>query len=175
MRPALPRWLRATLVITHITTAASWLGTDATLIALTLAGKPIPAVLGAWITTPAAAITLATGITLAAHKPWGLRRHHWIGVKIRIAAIITAAGLTSLTGALDPMTVLSARICALVALITAIAVSVTKPWGLTPTAAQPAQRRTRRLRSVEQAERLPEQICARPHAPITSRVVGGGQ
>jgi hypothetical protein len=116
MRPALPRWLRATLVTTHITTAASWLGTDATLIALTIAGKPIPAVLGAWITTPAAAITLATGITLAAHKPWGLRRHHWIGVKIRIAAIITAAGLTSLTGALDPMTVLTARICALIAL-----------------------------------------------------------
>jgi len=32
--------------------------------------------------TPAAAITIATGITLAAHKPCGPRRHHWIGVKI---------------------------------------------------------------------------------------------
>ncbi|MFL6146232.1 MAG: hypothetical protein ACJ72I_01720 [Pseudonocardiaceae bacterium] len=153
MRPALPRWLRATLVTTHITTAASWLGTDATLIALTIAGKPIPAVLGAWITTPAAAITLATGITLAAHKPWGLRRHHWIGVKIRIAAIIIAAGLTSLTGALDPMTVLTARICALIALITTIAVSVTKPWGLTPhgRAASPTTNPTPALRRTGRA------------------------
>ncbi|HEY3692435.1 MAG TPA: hypothetical protein VGL46_19450, partial [Pseudonocardiaceae bacterium] len=68
-------------------------------------------------------------------------------------AIITAAGLTSLTGALDPMTVLTARICALIALITTIAVSVTKPWGLTPygRAASPTTNPTPALRRTGRA------------------------
>lgn len=41
-------------------------------------------------------------------------------------AVVAAAGLTSLSGILDPLSVLVARVCALIAVI---AVSVTKPRG----------------------------------------------
>jgi hypothetical protein len=43
--------------------------------------------------------------------------------------VVAAAGLTSLSGILDPLSVLVARVCALIALIAVIAVSVTKPRG----------------------------------------------
>ena len=131
MRAALPRGLRMALLTAHITAAALWLGMDTALIAITAAHASIPAPLGAAMLTPSAATTLGTGFVLAAHRPWGLRRHHWIVVKVRISAVVTAAGLTSLSGVFDPLSMLAARVCALIALIAAIAVSVTKPWGLT--------------------------------------------
>jgi hypothetical protein len=133
MTHALPRWrLRAITAITHITASGAWVGLDISLVALTLVHAPIPTVLSECATF-AAGLTIGSGAALATRRPWGgLRRHHWIEAKILIAAVVAAAGLTSVTGALDPMSVLTARVCALVALIAATAVSVTKPWGLTP-------------------------------------------
>ncbi|MBV9648737.1 MAG: hypothetical protein JO296_01190 [Pseudonocardiales bacterium] len=131
MRATLPRGLRMTLLTAHITAAALWLGINTASIALTAAHTAIPAPLGAAMLTSSAATTLGTGFVLAAHRPWGLRRHHWIITKLRISTVLAAAGLTSLSGILDPLSTLAARICALIALITTIAVSVTKPWGLT--------------------------------------------
>ena len=119
------------LLTTHITAAALWLGLDTALIAIAAARAAIPAAVGAAVLTSSAATTLGTGLVLAAHRPWGLRRHHWIVAKVRISAVVTTAGLTSLSGILDPLSVLAARVCALIALIAAIAVSVIKPWGLT--------------------------------------------
>ena len=131
VRAALPRGLRMALLTAHITAVALWLGMDTALIAITAAHAAIPAPLGAAALTSSAATTLGTGFVLAAHRPWGLRRHHWIVAKVRISAVVTAAGLTSLSGVLDALSVLAARVCVLIALIAAIAVSVTKPWGLT--------------------------------------------
>jgi hypothetical protein len=104
---------------------------DTALIPITTAHVAIPAPLGVAGLTSSAATTVGTGFMLAAHRPWGLRRHHWIVAKVRISAVVAAAGLTSLSGILDPPLVLAARVCALIALVAAIAVSVTKPWGLT--------------------------------------------
>lgn len=131
MRAALPRGVRMALLTAHITAAALWLGMDTALIAITAAHGAIPAPLGTAVLSSSAATTLGTGFVLAAHRPWGLCRHHWIVAKVRISAVMVAAGLTGLTGLLDPLSVLAARVCALIALIAAIAVSVTKPWGLT--------------------------------------------
>ncbi|HZE01334.1 MAG TPA: hypothetical protein VE155_06165 [Pseudonocardiaceae bacterium] len=143
MRAALPRGLRTALLTAHITAAALWLGMDTALIAITAAHASIPAPLGAAMLTPSAATTLGTGFVLAAHRPWGLRRHHWIVAKVRISAVVAAAGLTSLSGILDdPLSVLAARVCALIALIAAIAVSVTKPWGLTQVGRAAAAKRS---------------------------------
>jgi hypothetical protein len=119
------------LLTAHVTAAALWLGMDTALTAITAAQAAIPAPVGAAVLTSSAAITLGTGFMLAAHRPWGLRRHHWIVAKVRISTVVAAAGLTSLSGILDPLSVLAARVCALIALIAAIAMSVTKPWGLT--------------------------------------------
>lgn len=102
MRVALPRWLRMALLTAHITAAALWLGMDTALIALTAAHAAIPAPLGAAMLTSSAATTLGTGLLLGAHRPWGLRRHHWIIAKVQISAVVVAAGLTSLSGILDP-------------------------------------------------------------------------
>lgn len=131
MRAALPRGLRMALLTAHITAAALWLGMDTAMIAITAAHATVPAALGAVVLTTSAATTLGTGFVLGAHRPWGLRRHHWIIAKVRISAVVAAAGLTSVCGILDPVSVLAARVSALIALIAAIAVSVTKPWGLT--------------------------------------------
>jgi hypothetical protein len=131
MRAALPRGLRMALLTAHITAAALWLGMDTAMIAISAAHAAIPAPLGAVVLTSSAATTLGTGFLLGAHRPWGLRRHHWIIAKVRISAVVAAAGLTSLSGILDPLSLLAARVCALIALIAAIAVSVSKPWGLT--------------------------------------------
>ena len=131
MRTAPPRGLRMALLSAHITAAALWLGMDTAMIAITAAHAAIPASVGAAVLTSSAATTLGTGLVLAAHRPWGLRRHHWLLAKVQISAVLAAAGLTSVSRILDPPSVLAARVCALIALIAAIAVSVTKPWGLT--------------------------------------------
>ena len=102
MRAALPRGLRMALLTAHITAAALWLGRDTALIAVTAAHTAIPAPLGAAVLRSSAAITLGTGLVLGAHRPWGLRRHHWIVAKVQISAVVAAAGLTSLSGFLDP-------------------------------------------------------------------------
>ena len=144
MRAALPRGLRMALLTAHITAGALWLGLDTALIAITAAHAAIPAAVGAAVLTSSAAITLGTGLVLAAHRPWGLRRHHWIVAKVRISAVVAAAGLTSVSGILDPLSVLAARVCALIALIAAIAVSVIKPWGLTEVGRAAAANRSAR-------------------------------
>jgi len=131
MRAALPRGLRMALLTAHVTAAALWLGMDTVMIAITAVHATISAPLGAAVLTSSAATTLGTGFVLGAHRPWGLRRHHWIVAKVRISAVVAAAGLTGVCGILDPLSVLAARVCALFALFAAIAVSVTKPWGLT--------------------------------------------
>jgi hypothetical protein len=126
------RRVRAATVIAHITAVGGWVGIDIALIALSLTRTPIPTVLSE-LAIVSAVLTITTGITLAIRRPWGgLRRHRWIETKTRITAIVVAAGLASIAGMLDPMSVLAARIGALVGLVAAVAVSVTKPGGLTP-------------------------------------------
>src|ERR687885_187031 len=51
-------------------------------------GAAIPAPLGAAMLTSSAATTLGTGLLLGAHRPWGLRRHHWIIAKVQISAVV---------------------------------------------------------------------------------------
>jgi hypothetical protein len=130
------------LLTAHITAAALWLGMDTAVTALTAAHTAIPEPLGATVLTASAATTLGTGFVLGTHRPWGLRRHHWIIAKMRLSAVLVAAGLTSLSGILDPRSLLATRICALIALIAAIALSVTKPWGLTHSGRATAATRT---------------------------------
>jgi hypothetical protein len=142
MRAALPRGLRMALLTAHITAAALWLGMDTAMIAIAAADAAIPASAGVVVLTSSAATTLGTGFVLGAHRPWGLRRHHWLIAKVRISAVVAAAGLTSVSGILDPLSVLAARVCALIALIAAIAVSVTKPWGLTQVGRAAAAKRS---------------------------------
>jgi len=162
MRAALPRGVRMALLTAHITAAALWLGMDTALIAITAARAAIPVPLGAAVLTSSAATTLGTGFVLAVHRPWGLRRHHWIVAKVRISAVVAAAGITSLSGILDPMSVLAARVCALIALIAAIAMSVTKPWGLT------------RVGRAAAAKRSASGACNRKYQHTAEVITSGG-
>lgn len=172
MRAALPRGLRMALLTAHITAAALWLGMDTAMIAIAAADAAIPASAGVVVLTSSAATTLGTGFVLGAHRPWGLRRHHWLIAKVRISAVVAAAGLTSVSGILDPLSVLAARVCALIALIAAIAVSVTKPWGLTQVGRAAAAKRS----ASSASQRTTTVITSGGNRePATAQATPGGQ
>lgn len=81
---------------------------------------------------------------------------------MRVSPVVAAAGLTSVCGILDPLSVLAARVSALIALIAAIAVSVTKPWGLTQVGRAAAAKRSARGAS------------QRTHQRATTVITSGG-
>jgi peptidoglycan/LPS O-acetylase OafA/YrhL len=122
----------------HVITSAGMVGMTATLVAFQFTEAEsdqiwkLTNLFAARVLTPTAAVAFASGLVLAIAGSWGLLRWRWVIAKLQISAVLTGVGLASITGCLEPLTVLVARCCALVALVCLVAVSVVKPWGRTP-------------------------------------------
>lgn len=117
-----PRW-REVVLVTHVTTAVGWLGADAVLLVLGIAGLtgaaggpdtvyPVAGLIGTVLITPLALAALVTGLVSGLGTKWGLVRHWWVAVKLVVTVV---------------MNVLVA--CTLLLFTTVL--SVAKPWNRT--------------------------------------------
>lgn len=153
--------LRQFALTAHVTASVGWLGAVASFLALAVAGLngQDPQVVRAaylameltgWtVIVPLSAASLLTGLVQSLGAPWGLFRHYWVVVKLLLTVVGTAvllvhmrpvsyvAGVvarTTLSGSdlhgLRVQLVVDAG-AALVVLLTATALSVYKPRGLT--------------------------------------------
>ena len=136
--PRLTQRVRLLVVTIHVITSVGMFGVTVALVTFQVAvgqlqasSKPnqILDLVSVRVLTPMAVTALGTGVVLAVGSPWGLLRWRWIIAKLQISAMLSVVGLANLVGLLDPVTVLVARVCALVALVVMVAVSMAKPWG----------------------------------------------
>lgn len=93
--------LRKGLLTAHIVAAVGWIGVDAVLLVLALAGltSTDPNVAAASyvaigtftsvLLVPAGVLTLATGLLLGAGTRWGIVRYWWLTVKLIITVVLT--------------------------------------------------------------------------------------
>ena len=146
----------------HVMASVGWLGAVAAFLALAVAGltgrnpQTVSAayvamgLTGSWILVPLSFASLLSGLVQALGTPWGLFRHYWVVVKLAINLLATfllllhlrpisymadlAAGTDVLGADLYPLRLQLAVTAgaALIALVTATALSVYKPKGLTP-------------------------------------------
>ena len=153
--------VRKTGLSLHVISSVAWLGSVMAFIALAVAGivsahdpQVVRAVypsmeLIAWsVIVPISLASLVTGITQALTTEWGLFRHYWVLAKFllttaavallllhmtavkRAAALAPTGGTVALTS-LQNRLLVDACLTAGVLLI-ATALSVFKPWGMTP-------------------------------------------
>jgi hypothetical protein len=117
------------VVTVHVVTSVGMLGVMTALVVFQVAAGSVAVtdLIGVCVLTPMAITAFTTGLVLAGS--WGLRRWRWIIAKLQISAMLSVVGLANLVGLLDPVSVLVARSCALVALVVMVAVSMAKPWG----------------------------------------------
>ena len=157
----MPPALRKAALTAHVTSSVGWLGSVVTVLALAVVGltsrdgQTVRAayvamdVLGGTVLVPFAVASLVTGVVQSLGTPWGLFRHYWVVVKLvlTLAATIVLLLYTSTLGVLaevatrpgsshagmlrSPSPVLHSA-AALAVLLTAAALSVYKPRGLTP-------------------------------------------
>ncbi|MFG1920856.1 hypothetical protein [Cryptosporangium sp. NPDC048952] len=93
-----PRW-RKTVLITHVTTSVGWLGADAVLVVLGVAGLtgaaggpdvvyPVAGLIGTVLITPLALAALVTGVLSGLGTKWGLFRHWWVVTKLAVTVVM---------------------------------------------------------------------------------------
>lgn len=105
---------RTALLVAHVVSIGSLLGSELALLGLGAAGAagtpanrvyPAASLIAHWVTLPAAAAALLTGIALSIATPWGLRRFGWVQAKLAITVVLTGLLLVlllpALTGASD--------------------------------------------------------------------------
>jgi len=155
-----PRARKAVLLV-HVTTSVGWLGTVAGFLVLAVTGATsgdpelaracyaVMGVVGWAAIVPAALASLASGVVSSLGTPWGLFRYYWITIKLAITVIATAGLLVhmqpishvaalaanpawdaSSAGGLRSLLILQS-VLALLALVTAITLSLYKPPGRT--------------------------------------------
>ncbi|MFE9023899.1 hypothetical protein ACFYNL_35765 [Streptomyces sp. NPDC007808] len=153
--------LRKAALTAHVTASLGWLGAVAAFFALAVAGLVSSAprtVQGAYVAmeligwaviVPLAGLTLVTGVVQSLGTVWGLWRHYWVIAKLLITMLATALLLVHMQpvghvadaaaraalvgGELQGMRIqlIADAAAAAVALVTAAALSVFKPRGLT--------------------------------------------
>ncbi|MBT2675688.1 hypothetical protein J7E95_33840 [Streptomyces sp. ISL-14] len=158
---AFPAWLRKAALTAHVTASLGWLGAVAAFLALAVAGLVSSAsqtVRGAYVAmeligwaviVPLAGLALVTGVVQSLGTVWGLWRHYWVIAKLLITVFATvlllvhmqpvghladAASRAALAGGeLEGMRIqlIADAAAAVVALVTAAALSVFKPRGMT--------------------------------------------
>ena len=152
----LPRTLRRTLLVTHVTASAAWLGLSLCLLTLALTGLTTDSaaldavsyramdVFGDRLLAPLVLLTFLTGLALSLGTPWGLARHRWVWTKFWLTLAAGTASLLALRPELDraaadvtagePTDGLSLVFPPSVSLALYVfmtALSVLKPWGPT--------------------------------------------
>ncbi|CAM5616455.1 hypothetical protein [Streptomyces aurantiogriseus] len=160
MTPFPPRLRKLTLTL-HVTASVGWLGAVAAFLALAVAGLSSSApqtVRGAYVAmdlvgwsviVPLSIASLLTGVLQSLGTVWGLLRHYWVIAKLLITLLVTllllvhmqpvghladAAARAALAGGeLEGMRIqlIADAAAALLVLLTAAALSVFKPRGVT--------------------------------------------
>lgn len=151
--------LRKFALTAHITTSVGWLGAAVGFLAHAIAGLTSQDVqlvraaylmmelTGWYVLVPLSLASLASGLIQSFGTKWGLIRHYWVFVKFSLTVFATIIMLTFMRSfgnlaieAAEPTMsggyggaspVVHAGLGILV-LITAVALSVYKPWGKTP-------------------------------------------
>jgi hypothetical protein len=146
---------RKLLFITHVVCSVGWIGAVIAYLALVvaaLASEEAQTVRSAFIAmeltyfalVPMAFAALATGVTQSLASTWGLLRHYWVVFKLLltvVATVVLLANMSTVNGLAD-----SARNgqlpgaggqllhsgVGLLVLLTAVALAVYKPRGVTP-------------------------------------------
>ena len=164
--------LRKLAVTSHVTTSVGWFGAVATFLVLAIAGLTsandmtvrsayLAMELTAWfIIVPLCLASFPTGLIVSLGTPWGLFRHYWVVAKLAISVVATVlllvhmqpvghmaravAATTLRDGELAGirLQLVVDAIAASVALLAATAISIYKPWGLTPHGARALRRET---------------------------------
>jgi hypothetical protein len=164
--------LRKLALTSHVITSVGWFGAVASFLVLAIAGLTSSNalivrsayvamdVVGWFIIVPLCLASLPTGLIMSLGTPWGLFRHYWVVAKLAITVVATilllvhmqpvghmarAVAETSLrAGELAGlrMQLVADAIAACVALLAATAISIYKPWGLTPYGARALRRET---------------------------------
>lgn len=156
-----PPRLRKLALTLHVTSSVGWLGAVAAFLALAVAGLSSGApqtvrgaylamdVVGWYVIVPFSAACLLTGLVQSFGTVWGLLRHYWVIAKLLITVVATvlllvhmqpvghladAAARAALAGGeLQGMRVqlIADAAAAVLVLLTAAALSVFKPRGMT--------------------------------------------
>ncbi|MEU2180332.1 hypothetical protein [Streptomyces thermolilacinus] len=155
-----PRLRKLTLTL-HVTSSVGWLGSVAAFLALAVAGLTSSSpqtvrgayvamdVIGWYVIVPFSVASLVTGLVQSFGTVWGLLRHYWVIAKLLITVVATllllvhmqpvghladAAARAALAGGeLQGMRIqlIADAAAALLVLLTAAALSVFKPRGVT--------------------------------------------
>jgi hypothetical protein len=154
--------LRKFTLTAHVTCSVGWFGSVASFVALALVGLKsgdlhtvsavyvAAAVVGQYVIVPFSLAALLTGVVVSVATEWGLVRHYWVLVKFLLTIGATALlllhmqpvnrlALAAANASITSADILPLRIQILVdaclgllALLAATALSVYKPWGVTP-------------------------------------------
>jgi hypothetical protein len=169
--------IRRIALTTHVTSSVGWLGAVASFLALAIAGVMSndsqlvrAAYLAMHLTTwfvivPLSIASLVTGLIDAAGTPWGLFRHYWVVTKLLLTVLATVILLVH-TQPIDHVAAVAARMdllsgdlrqvrlqlvgdaaAALFVLFVTTALSIYKPWGMTPYGIRKLSEATDGLRS----------------------------
>ncbi|WP_084740459.1 hypothetical protein [Cryptosporangium aurantiacum] len=149
-----PRWRKIAL-ITHVVSSVGWLGADAVLLVLGIAGLtgaaggpdvvyPVAGLIGTVLITPLAVAALVTGIVCGLGTKWGLIRYWWVAVKLVVTAAMaglvvfvlspglrTAADLGAALPREEQLNLVVAPSVAGSLLLFTTVLSVVKPWDRT--------------------------------------------
>jgi Na+/phosphate symporter len=154
--------LRKLTLTAHVSTSVGWAGAVACFLALSIAGvgsQDAQLVRTAylamhlitwWVIVPLCVAALITGVVQSAGTTWGLLRHYWVAAKLLLTATATiillahtqpiaAVAALAATSTLSSNDLWQLRFqlvgdasAALFVLFITTALSVYKPWGLTP-------------------------------------------
>ncbi|GAA0256352.1 hypothetical protein [Cryptosporangium japonicum] len=143
---------RKTVLIIHIATSVGWLGADAVLLVLGVAGLtgaaggpdvvyPVAGLIGTVLITPLALAALVTGMLSGLGTKWGLLRYWWVAVKLAVTVVMNVLVLFVLAPGLreaarrgselpsrDAVNYVVAPSVACALLLLTTVLSVSKPW-----------------------------------------------
>lgn len=153
----LSRNTRRLVVVVHSVASSVWLGLTVGLLALGIraytSGAPdivnfayrAMGVFGEYLLIPVALLTLVSGVVLSLGTPWGLVRYKWVAWKFVLTLITVGLVTFSLTPGLSDAAdmavagtavpnsdLIIAPIVASTTYTFMLALSLLKPWGLTP-------------------------------------------
>jgi hypothetical protein len=154
--------IRKLALTTHVTSSVGWLGSVAGFLALAIAGvasQDVQMVRAAYLAmhlttwfviVPLSLAALLTGVVQSMGTTWGVFRHYWVVTKLLLTALATIILLLH-TQPIDRVAALAAETtlsstdvrqlriqlvadagAALFVLLVTTALSVYKPWGMTP-------------------------------------------
>lgn len=183
-------WLRKLGLTAHVTFSVGWLGAVVPYLALAIAGLTSQdtqivraayisnGLIGWFVIVPLSLAALLSGLIQSLGTPWGLFRHWWILAKLVLTAAATAILLTHMQTvtrmagiaadtALGTADFRAVRIQLIVhaaggllVLLAVAALSVFKPWGMTPYGKRKASQAGVPVRPTTEASLVPEPVVA---------------